>query len=68
MQLAAHLANLELVFKKLSAAGHDLDELFQVSVLSSLAGVPDVEPTIAAIRTMEEKNATWEAVTSRLLD
>ena len=67
--LADHIADLELVFTKLSAAGHDLDELLQVSaLLSSLEGVSDYEPTIAAIRTMDESKTTWEAVTSRLLD
>lgn len=67
--LVDHIADMELSFTKLSAAGQDLDELLQVSaLLSSLSGIPDYEPTIAAIRTMDEAKATWETVTSRLID
>ena len=67
--LADHIADLELGFTKLAAAGQDLDELLQVSaLLSSLSGLSDYESTIAAIRTMDESKATWELVTSRLID
>ena len=64
-----HVADLELSFTKLSAAGQDFNKLLQVSVLlSSITGVADYEATVAAIRTMDEGKATWEAVTSHLID
>ena len=64
-----HIADLELSFTRLAAAGQNFDDLLQVSILlSSIAGMPDFEPTVAAIRTMDKSKATWEAVCSRLID
>ena len=52
--MSDHVADLELSFTKLSSTGQEFNELLQVSVLlSSIAGVADFEPTVAAIRTME---------------
>ena len=69
VDMTDHIATFELTLSKLSAAGYDLDKLLQVTLLlSSISGSPDYEPTVAAIRTMDEDKATWEAVCSRLID
>ena len=69
MPLDYHVADLEVFFKKLSAAGHSLAELLRLrGFLSSLSGSSASELTIAAIRTIDETKATYEAVVSCLLD
>lgn len=64
-----HIAELELSFMKLSNAVQGIDELLQVNVLlRSISTVSEFESTVAAIRKMDEANAIWEAVKSRLMD
>lgn len=67
--LSDFIRDLETSFSKLENAGQTLTELLQVSVLlTSLKECEEFQATVAAIRTMEETNATWESVTTRLID
>lgn len=67
--ISDHIAELELSFTKLENAGQKIQDLMQVSILlSSLKECDEYESTIAAIKTMDEEKATWDAVSNRLID
>lgn len=64
-----HIGDLEVCFTKLANAGQQFNELLQVSILlNSIRDCVEYEPTVAAIRTMDEDKATWDIVTARLID
>ncbi len=64
-----HIGELETVFNQLDNAGLGVNELMQVSILlSSIKDCPEYKAVVAAIRTMDEKSASWESVTTRLID
>lgn len=64
-----HIGELETVFIQLENVGTLVNELMQIAILlSSVKGDNAYVAVIAAIRTMDKTNTSWNVVPTRLID
>ena len=64
-----YIAKFETMFNRLEIMGSHIDEAMQVAILLvSLLNDETLSSTVAAIKTMDEEKATWDYVTSRLME
>ena len=67
--MGEYLTELESMFNRLCSMGMPIAEPMQVAILLvSLGCEEEMAGTVAAIKTMDEDRATWDYVSSRLLE
>ncbi len=67
--IAEHFSELESMFNLLSGMSSPVDESMQVAILLvSIMAQESLKGTVAAIKTVDADNATWNYVSSRLTE
>lgn len=63
-----HIDKMAGLIEQLRSMGSTFDEALAIGILVASITVPDLLPATAAIKTLTEKDATWELVSGRLIE
>ena len=66
--LASHIDKMAGLLEKLKSMKSDVDDVLATGILLAFVDVPELNPVIAALKTLAEEDITWDTVTTRLLD